>query len=63
MLIFIVLVIPINKGDFAEIYNIVLLLEMFKVGVASPGRVDTWGVTLLDASCSRSFTRMKEEAK
>jgi hypothetical protein len=49
MLIFIVLVIPINKGVYAEIYNIVLLLEMFKVGVASAGRVDNWGVTGLSS--------------
>jgi hypothetical protein len=36
----------LNKGNSAEIYNFVLVLESVKVGVALPGRVDTWGVTV-----------------
>jgi hypothetical protein len=41
---FIFVVVPINRGNSAEIYRIITW-EVFKVGVALPGRVDIWGVT------------------
>jgi hypothetical protein len=42
---FIFLAVPINGGNFAEFYTIILFWEVLKLGVALPGRVDIWGVT------------------
>jgi hypothetical protein len=37
--------IHLNKGNFAEMYSFFSWsCKVFKVGVALPGRVDTWGV-------------------
>jgi hypothetical protein len=38
--------VPINKGNSAEIYSFVPVFEVFKVCVALPDRVDIWGVTV-----------------
>jgi hypothetical protein len=38
--------VPLNKENSAEIYSLFWFWEVFKVGVALPGRVDTWGVTV-----------------
>jgi hypothetical protein len=40
-----VMIIPFYKGDSAEIHSIARALEMFKVCVTLPDRVDIWGVT------------------
>jgi hypothetical protein len=46
MLMFIFLAVPINGGNFAEFYTIIPFWEVLKLGVALPGRVDIWGVTV-----------------
>jgi hypothetical protein len=36
-----------NKGTLMKFYSFVMVFFLvFKVGVALPGRVDTWGVTV-----------------
>jgi hypothetical protein len=43
----VVMVVPLNKGNYVEIIVMSWSWEMFKVGVALPGRVDTRGVTIM----------------